>query len=210
MSEPDPNKSVPPLPAPSEGKGLEGHSREKHGFFSRGKSIPHEKNKPSLSEKEIAALQEKAAQADKLRDQFLRLGADFDNYRKRVARENEEKTSAATDALLLQLLPVLDDFERAVAAVQDDGLGLLLNKFRTVLGQMGLEEIHAAGQKFDPNLHEAVAQVPHDSLPEGSVIEQTRKGYRRGPRLLRPASVIVSQGPAPLASQDASKGLPGE
>ncbi len=175
---------------------------KKHGFFSRGKFIPPEKPKALPSEKEIVALREKAEQADKLREQLLRLSADFDNYRKRMAREREDNATGALETTLKKLLPVLDDFDRASATVQDDGALLVFGKFRAALIELGLEEIKTVGEKFDPHQHEAIAHTSHDTYPEEVVIEQTRKGYKLRDKLLRAASVVVSSGrPVPSTKE---------
>lgn len=164
--------------------------------------------KPSLSDKEVESLLGKAALAEKHWDQLLRLQADFDNFRKRIAREKEENAGIAAETALKKLLPVIDDFERALPSTAKpdspatlEGLRLVLNKFRAVLVDLGLQEISAAGQPFDPHLHEAVMQTYSDMQPEGIVVEETRKGYRLGPRLLRPASVIISKGKPPAAGK---------
>lgn len=140
-------------------------------------------------------------------DRFLRVTADFENYKKRVAREKQEAVTYANVALLQKLLPVLDNFEMALTAAGNTpdagahslqaGVAMIASQLRGVLAEAGLEEINAAGKPFDPNLHEAVAQQDSVDVPEGQVVQQLRKGYKLRDRLLRPASVIVSRKPSP-------------
>lgn len=140
-------------------------------------------------------------------DRFLRATADFENYKKRVAREKQEAVTYANVALLQKLLPVLDNFEMALTAAGSApdpgahslqaGVAMIASQLRGVLAEAGLEEINAAGKPFDPNLHEAVAQQDSADVPEGQVVQQLRKGYKLRDRLLRPASVIVSRKPSP-------------
>jgi molecular chaperone GrpE len=154
---------------------------------------------------ELAALREKAAEADALRDQYLRCKADLENFRKRAARERQEAIEFANQGFFEKLMPVLDNLEMAQAAVnaaQGDqveslktGVEMVLGQLSTVLREAGLQEIDAQGQAFDPAWHEAVAQQETAEAPEGRVVHQLRKGYRLHQRLLRPASVVVARAP---------------
>lgn len=145
-----------------------------------------------------------------LQDQLLRLRADFDNYRKRQQKEREEAIRFANEGLLQDLLPVLDNFElgmKATDTAQDAksiamGLKMVLTQFQRLLTDVGVKTIDATGQAFDPNIHEAVGQCPTTDVPEGTVVEQHRKGYKMHDRLLRPASVIVAQAPAEKAHKN--------
>jgi molecular chaperone GrpE len=147
------------------------------------------------------------ADLDRFRDLALRSQADFENYKKRSAREKDDAIKYANRSLLERLLPVVDNFELGLAAARGEGqaspifsgMNLVLKQLNDFLVDNGLQAIDAVGQKFDPNLHEAIAHEPSDKLPEGSIIRQTRRGYRYKDRLLRPASVVVSSG-APRAS----------
>jgi molecular chaperone GrpE len=159
-----------------------------------------------LTPEQIEELKARAAKADENWDRLLRTTADFENFKKRVARERVEIAQAATAALIQRLLPVLDHFEMAQAAAQsakDDklaslqtGVAMVQQQLKSVLAETGLEEIDAAGQAFDPMLHEAVSQRETAEIPEGRVAEQLRKGYKLRDRLLRPAAVIVAKQPA--------------
>lgn len=140
-------------------------------------------------------------------DRLLRATADFENYKKRVAREKQEAVTYANVTLLQKLLPVLDNFEMALAAAGSApdgaaqslqaGVAMIASQLRGALAEAGLEEIEAAGKPFDPNFHEAVAQHDSADVPEGHVLQQLRKGYKLRDRLLRPASVIVARKPSP-------------
>jgi molecular chaperone GrpE len=155
---------------------------------------------------EIEDLRARAAKADEHWDRLLRTTADFDNFRKRAAREKQEAIKYANESLLTKLLPVLDSFDAARAATEGaadktaealrTGLNLVQQQFKTALADAGVEEVNAAGQLFDPHLHEAVAQQECAETPEGQVLQQLRKGYRLRDRLLRPATVIVAKKPA--------------
>jgi len=159
-----------------------------------------------LSPEQIEELKTRAAKADENWDRLLRTTADFENFKKRAARERIEIAQATSAAHLQRLLPVLDHFEMAQAAAQnaaDDkltslqaGVAMVQQQLKAILTESGLEEIDAAGKPFDPALHEAVSQRESAEVPEGHVIEQLRKGYKLRERLLRPATVIVAKKPA--------------
>ena len=138
------------------------------------------------------------------RDEYLtalqRLKAEFDNYRKRVAREQEQLAVRASERLVKQLLPMLDDLERAVEAAVEhgetkvaDGVRLVQRSLGDLLVREGLTEVEAEGA-FDPHTQEALLTQPSDA-PDGHVIQVLQKGYRLGDHVLRPARVVVSSGP---------------
>lgn len=151
-----------------------------------------------------AAAPDAAAEAEKFRDLALRTAADFDNYRKRAAREKEDAIRYANSSLLEGLLPVVDNFELGLDAARSapdaaailQGLDMVSRQLRDFLAGSGLEEIKTEGAEFDPNVMEAVGHEPDDKVAENGVLRQTRRGYKLRDRLLRPASVIVSKGPA--------------
>jgi molecular chaperone GrpE len=151
---------------------------------------------------EQGELEELQADLDRFRDLALRSQADFENYKKRAAREKEEAIKYANSSLLERLLAIVDNFELGLAAAKGEGeespvyygMMLVLKQLNDFLAENGLEPIEAEGKKFDPNLHEAIAHQPSD-FPEGTVIRQTRRGYRFKDRLLRPSHVVVSSGP---------------
>ncbi|MBI4415969.1 MAG: nucleotide exchange factor GrpE [Euryarchaeota archaeon] len=141
-----------------------------------------------------AALEAAGQRAEELLDQARRAQADYENLLKRTAREIEEAREVANEALLASLLPVLDDFDHAVAALPGNsvpGVRLLHEKLWKVLQDAGLEAIAPAGQPFDPFDHEVVEQANDADLADGTVKEVVQKGYRYRRRLVRPAKVIV-------------------
>ena len=151
-----------------------------------------------------AALAGLQADLNRFRDLAMRSQADFENYKKRSAREKEEATKYANTSLLEKLVAVVDNFELGLSAAQAEGeksqiysgMSLVLKQLKELLVQSGLQPIESEGKAFDPNSHEAIAQEPSEEVPEGVVIRQTRRGYRFKDRLLRPSSVVVSKGPA--------------
>jgi molecular chaperone GrpE len=148
---------------------------------------------------------EELARAEAERDQYLdalqRLKAEFDNYRKRTERDRQAVVEGAQREVVRGLLPVMDNLERAVAALGDRG-GEILSGLEMVRGQLagllaghGVQEIAAHGEAFDPNVHEAVAQVPSAEHAGGAVVEVIEKGYRISDHVLRPSRVVVAAGP---------------
>jgi molecular chaperone GrpE len=160
----------------------------------------------ALTHEQVEELKTRAAKADENWDRLLRTTADFDNFKKRAAREKTEAAQYATASLLQKLLPVLDNFEMALAAAQNaegeklqsfqSGVAMIQQQFKSVLADAGLEEIDAAGKPFDPNFHEAISEQESAEIAEGSVLQQLRKGFKFKERLLRPATVIVAKKPA--------------
>ena len=152
------------------------------------------------SDDAMAGLQ---ADLDRFRDLALRSQADFENYKKRAAREKEDAVKYANSSLLQRLVSILDNFELGLAAAKTEsehspiysGMVLVQKQLNDLLEENGLQAIEAEGKKFDPNLHEAIAHEPSESAEE-TVIRQARRGYRFKDRLLRPARVVVSSGPA--------------
>jgi molecular chaperone GrpE len=132
-------------------------------------------------------------------ESYLRLAADFDNYRKRVAREQAEVTQRANERLLNELLPVLDDLERALEAASEheeakleEGVRLVHRQLADTLRKEGLQEVPTDGM-FDPHVHEALLAQPVDGRESGEIVDVVQKGYRLGDRVLRPARVVVAQ-----------------
>jgi molecular chaperone GrpE len=176
------------------------------GPESAGTSDSDEGSADEASPEALRQLREKAAKADEHWNQLLRVSADFDNYKKRAARERQEAIKFANEALLEKLVPVLDNFEMALQAAHDPkggtvealktGVNMIYNQLKNVATEAGLEEIHAADKPFDPNWHEAVSQRETTAVPEGHVLEQLRKGYKLRDRLLRPANVVVARKPS--------------
>jgi molecular chaperone GrpE len=154
---------------------------------------------PAADDDPVAGLQ---ADLARFRDLALRSQADFENYRKRTVREKDDAIKYANSSLLERLLPIVDNFELGLAAAKAEGekspiysgMNLVSKQLNDFLSDNGLLPIDAVGKKFDPNLHEAIAHEPSNSVPEETVIRQTRRGYKFKDRLLRPSSVVVSSG----------------
>lgn len=160
----------------------------------------------SFTAEQLVELKTLAAKADENWQRLLRTTADFDNFKKRSAREKQEAIKYANESLLNKIIPVLDNFEMALAAAQNtsgdgvkslhEGVAMIHSQLKTVLTDAGLEEVDATGKPFDPNLHEAVSQQESAEVAEGNVLQQLRKGYKFRERLLRPATVVVAKHPA--------------
>ncbi|WP_192821693.1 nucleotide exchange factor GrpE [Rufibacter sp. LB8] len=140
------------------------------------------------------------AEADELRDKYLRLHAEFDNFRRRTSKERLELFKTANQELMVALIPVLDDLERAQAAMKDaqdvnavrEGVELIFNKFQSLLQQKGLKAMDAVGQPFDADVHEAITQIPAPNEEmKGKVIDQVEKGYYLNDKVVRFAKVVI-------------------
>lgn len=150
-------------------------------------------------------LKERVAEVEALNDRLLRLHAEFENYKKRMARERSEFVKFANEALILEFLPVLDSLERALATARSaaeaqavaEGLEIILRLFQTTLEKVGVKVIEALDREFDPNLHQAAAQVESPDGRDNIVMEEVRKGYLLEGRLLRPSMVKVSKTTVP-------------
>lgn len=150
-----------------------------------------------VSEKEINPLQEKY---DTLNNQYLRLAADFENFRKRNEQEREALLKYGAESTLKKMLEVLDNFERGLKAIETvedcdkvkECYNLAYKNFTDVLTKAGLETIKAEGEVFDPNFHEAVMQTPSTDVPEHTIIAELQKGYKLGDKVLRPTLVNVA------------------
>ncbi|MCQ3938212.1 MAG: nucleotide exchange factor GrpE [Chloroflexi bacterium] len=143
-------------------------------------------------------LEEAQAQASEFKDNWLRSQAEFQNYRKRVERDNDSFKASTKGDILKKVLPVLDDLERALQnrPADDawaDGIELVVRKFQNILEMEGVKKIEAKGAAFDPNFHEAISHEPADGVQSGHVIEVVQNGYVLGERVIRPALVRVAQ-----------------
>ena len=172
-------------------------SGDKKSFYSKKHGDKHSKDKEAAA-KLAAELEEAKAKEQELRDRYIRLSADFDNFRKRSAKENEAKYLDAKADTLKQLLPVVDSFERAAAHEADggdqstEGYRLIYSQLKAILEKNGVEEIKALGETFNPNLHYAVMHVEDDAFGPDTVCEVFEKGYRMGDRILRFSTVKVA------------------
>ncbi|MBS12493.1 MAG: nucleotide exchange factor GrpE [Gemmatimonadetes bacterium] len=150
--------------------------------------------------------------ADVYKDRWMRLAAEFDNYKKRTLRERDALIQSANEGLLRDLLPLVDSVDRASAHAEGDtdseafkeGVRMIMEELPKILANRGLKEIDASGQGFDPNLHEALMQVASDH-EEGTIAEVIERGYCLGDKVLRHAKVVVSQGPAQAGNDPGSE-----
>jgi len=155
---------------------------------------------PEGARRDEDALARLQKEREEIYDRYLRLTAEFDNYRKRVERDRRDANDRATASSVEDLLPIVDDFERALkvdagpaAQAYRDGLELIYRRLLDLLSRRGVKPIEALGTDFDPHLHEAVAYEPSPGRRDGEVIEELSRGYRLGDRLLRPATVKVAR-----------------
>jgi molecular chaperone GrpE len=156
---------------------------------------------------DLETLRAELAEIEHKADEYLRLAqrtqADFINYRRRMEEERVQLASNAGLSVLSRLLPILDDFDRALANASSaelesgwgQGVQLVERNLRSVLTSEGVEVIPAEGAEFDPRLHEAVGSAPSAEVPEGHVLHVARQGYRKGDRILRPTQVVVARRP---------------
>jgi molecular chaperone GrpE len=149
-----------------------------------------------------AALEALQRERDRLKDQLLRNAADFDNYRKRMDKERREQAEYATTDVLLEVLPIIDNFERALQAPSGSdiepfrrGIELIHKQMLDLLRKRGVTPLDSLGADFDPNIHQAVIHEPSEEHREGEVMQELQRGYKLGERLLRPAMVKVAKRP---------------
>lgn len=185
----------------SEEKQWEGQGPEENQPVSE-ETAPREGVAPA--QELLQKIEEQAKALEEQQDRHLRLAADFDNYRKRVMRERADVIRTAQEGLLLELLPVFDNLERALAAARSsaasgraeeaviEGVEMTLRLFKGVLEKEGVKAIESIGQPFDPTVHHAVEQVQANDQPENIVVEEVLRGYLLNHKVLRPALVKVS------------------
>ena len=175
----------------------ENPDKNRKNIFTRKKD--KDKSKVQELEKEIEQL--KAEKAE-LNDRFLRLFSEFDNYKKRVSKEKLDLISTASEKVLVSLLPVIDDFERAIAANEKadnidsikEGFNLIYNKLVQMMKRFDVEEIQAKGEEFNTDFHEAVTHFPAQKEEDkGKVMDVTEKGYKLKDKVIRYAKVVVGQ-----------------
>ena len=183
-----------------------------------GRASSESKEGPDSTGTEPGSLDEIKA----LQDKYLRLAAEFDNYKRLSLREQRDSARFANEGLLKELLPILDNLERAVRSSKEkqrrdgliQGVELTLKQFMETLAKFGVRPIASVGQAFDPSRHEAVARVESNTVPAGSVVDEFQRGYYLHDRILRPAMVTVSaneqadQGTASEGPQESSSSAP--
>ena len=149
-----------------------------------------------------SALEKAQEEAKQSFDKYLRISAEFENYKKRMARETDEFKKYANESLISALLPVIDNLERAIVSAKDDsgntkslieGIELTLNEILKIFSKYQVEPIESMGKPFDPNFHQAMLQEETDKHPDNTIIQELQKGYTIHNRLLRPAMVVVSK-----------------
>lgn len=183
------------------------HDKKSNNPF-KNEDLDEQINNETSVEETAEEIKEEAKQADDelqkkfdaLNQQYLRLAADFDNYRKRQEHEREELLKFGTENALKKMLEVLDNFERGKKALENvedcqkvkESFDLVHKQTVETLKKLGLEEIETEGKEFDPNFHDAVMQTPTSEHPEHTVINELQKGYKMGDKVLRPALVNVA------------------
>jgi len=177
----------------------------KSKYLEAQKEIENLKKEINTLRKRIGELEKQLNNSDKEAEEYLdhlkRLKAEFENYKKRMVKERGQLISWAVEDLIKELLPVLDDLERAIDAARSsqnfssllEGIQMVYDHFRGLLKKRGVEEIPAKGEEFDPNVHEAIMRIESDEHPDNIVVEEMRKGYRFKDRVLRPSMVKVNK-----------------
>ncbi len=163
--------------------------------------ISKEESGSSEHEEKLTELDAIKKQLEEERDRYLRLGAEFDNFRKRTLREKEEFTKYANEKLILELIDILENLERGIENAKNsdtngkliDGLELIYKQFKNVLEKNGLTPIRALGEKFDPYKHEAMMQTLTDEYEDGTILEEFARGYMLNNKVIRYSKVRVSK-----------------
>ncbi len=146
-------------------------------------------------------LEDARAETLRMKEQWVRTAADFDNFRKRARRDLEDARKGGREDLLKEILPVFDNMERAIQSAQrtndvkavSDGLGMILKQFNDTLARAGLNRVPTVGNAFDPSVHEAIQQVETSDHPPGTIVAEVQPGYVQGERLVRAAMVVVAK-----------------
>lgn len=173
---------------------------KKEAGSAEATETPEEDNAPEAENTEEKAEEKTEEKADDGNEKYVRLMAEFQNYKKRVAKEKNDIREYATEKLVMELLPVLDNFERALAASAEDdpagyakGMELIFTQMVTELQKSGLAEVEAEGQNFDPTKHNAVMTEENEELESGKVSKVLQKGYALNDKVIRPSMVAVTK-----------------
>ncbi len=176
--------------------------------MNKKENIDNNKNKKGATKRKSPfskykkELEEKNEQLKELEDKYLRLFAEFENYKKRVSKEKNDLINTASENILNAILPVLDDFDRAKKLSDDEnspehfteGVSLVYDKLFSILGSRGLEKMNSLDQEFDPEQHEAVAEVPvEDESKKGKIIDVIENGYKLNGKIIRYPKVVVGK-----------------
>lgn len=205
MNAPEPEAKANPTPSPAENAAQQSAPTASETPAAEAPSAPAT---PDLSEQLAAAKKEAADNYDR----YVRSVADLENHRRRTLREKEELRQFAASRVLEDLLPVIENLGLAINAAKAPnadlkslvgGITMVADQLKTSLANHGLKEVNPLGQPFDPNAHEALSQQASADVAEGVVLNVIRTGFTLNGRLLRPASVVVSSGPAPAAEANA-------
>ncbi|MFZ1863006.1 MAG: nucleotide exchange factor GrpE [Polyangiales bacterium] len=172
--------------------------------------IVPEEEAAQAAEAELSDLEKARAERDRMREQLLRIAADFDNFRKRSRKEVEEVRRRAIEDTLREVLPVVDNLERAAGAMSEardvgavaQGVQMVLRGFDDIASRLGLKRVPTVGHQFDPTCHDAMQQQETDQQAPGTVVAEVVPGYYLGDRLLRPAMVVVAKPPSRTDDQD--------
>lgn len=176
-------------------------SKEKEAVNEQNEQDQKENSEPTSETTDLKA-NELQVKIDELNDKYLRLYSEFDNFRKRTAKEKIELIQTGGEDVFKGILPVIDDFERAIKSNSEtsdikavnDGINLIYHKLKTTLGQKGLEEMKSLGEHFNPDLHEAITNVPASSEDmKGKVVDELEKGYSLNGKIIRFAKVVIGQ-----------------
>lgn len=173
---------------------------KKEAGSAEATETPEEDNAPEAENTKEKAEEKTEEKADDGNEKYVRLMAEFQNYKKRVAKEKNDIREYATEKLVMELLPVLDNFERALAASAEDdpagyakGMELIFTQMVTELQKSGLTEVEAEGQDFDPTKHNAVMTEENEELESGKVSKVLQKGYALNDKVIRPSMVAVTK-----------------
>jgi molecular chaperone GrpE len=158
---------------------------------------------------ELSDLEKARAERDRMRDQLMRIAADFDNFRKRSRKEIEEVRRRTVEDTLREVLPIVDNLERAADAMSTatevsavtDGVHMVLRGFEDIAGRLGLKRVATVGHQFDPTCHDAMQQQETNEHAPGTIVSEVVPGYYLGERLLRPAMVVVAKPPSKTEDQ---------
>ncbi len=160
------------------------------------------KKKISITKEEFDTLSDKAKKHDEYYDDMLRAKAELDNTKRRIEKEKEEFLKFANEGIILRLLPIVDNFDRAISSVKHtdetdaimQGIKMVQKELHNLFKDCGVEQVKSVGEKFDPHVHEAIAVVETNEHPEDTIVEEIQTGYKLHGRLIRPAIVKVSKG----------------
>lgn len=168
----------------------------------KAETVKEDKKRKSKRRSKSSKEDELKAQIGELNDKYLRLYSEFDNYRRRTSKEKIELTKTAAEDLIVELLPIMDDFDRAIKSAEEtkdcdavkEGMELIYNKLNGILTRKGLAEIEAMGKEFDTDFHEAISYIPSPSDDmKGKVIDAVEKGYTLGDKVIRYSKVVIGQ-----------------